>query len=579
MKTLHLLSASLLFCIVVSTSYGELARASFSGYLNARYPNDRPAGYEWGGFHYANIHTLMPIEDFGRYFQSGLFHTWYSPNIKGNRDQIGYHKIEGGPGYKPYLRFLSPTTPQKFTMGGVAGGFGSFSNGPGQGSPAFHRGDWDQNRGRYGAAQLSNRILYPLDGVNIENGTENKMFGYGYYALPLTEPKYITAGEQVPTGKHCWTLFFNTENFKGPVAFYTPYHWSKYTLDKPHLQGKTFDNNVMKAGRSFSMETQTTLGKRWIAPNGDKYFRVTPMTLPLDKDGIGRKGTMPMAFTSKKWKQLEAWFTGGPAAPTNFASSPKDVYISKVKGTLKGAGAGWKFVTPDTDGDGPEVREVIQVDTTSYMTRVEDRDKSTYAIKYSGDHIKRFSELGRVQLPEYYKLTKGDKKAKPVDAAAVPDESGLKQLNSKHDYADFFPIEFMKTDPITTPLHPAYKKSGPVIDAWKQPGPTAGPYKTKLSDGSVAVYYWYKFNEQPSILNSDMDEKERGIIQKRVELIHASWSKDDTYFPAPTQPLASIDAGLIVTPPAGLEIGYVPICVHQQLADEAIPQFPKIRAQ
>jgi len=41
---------------------------------------------------------------------------------------------------------------------------------------------------------------------------------YGYLPLPLTSPKASTAGKDVPTGNHCWTLFLNTGNFKGPVT-------------------------------------------------------------------------------------------------------------------------------------------------------------------------------------------------------------------------------------------------------------------------------------------------------------------------------------------------------------------------
>ena len=90
------------------------------------------------------------------------------------------------------------------------------------------------------------------------------------------------------------------------------------------------------------------------------------------------------------------------------------------------------------------------------------------------------------------------------------------------------------------------------------------------------VYYWYKFNEQPAILNSYMDKAERELMQKRVELIHEHWSIDERCFPDPAQPLASLDDALIVKPPRGLEVGYVPVCVHQQKAGEKLPKFKKV---
>ena len=130
---------------------------------------------------------------------------------------------------------------------------------------------------------------------------------------------------------------------------------------------------------------------------------------------------------------------------------------------------------------------------------------------------------------------------------------------------------------IKSPLHPNYKYHDEIVDAWLKPGPSAGPYVANLSDGSQVVYYWYKFNEQPAILNSDMDAAERELIQKRVELLHEHWSIDDRCFPEPTQPIASLDDNLIVTPPKGLEVGYVPICVHQQSAEDKLPSLKKVR--
>ena len=73
-----------------------------------------------------------------------------------------------------------------------------------------------------------------------------------------------------------------------------------------------------------------------------------------------------------------------------------------------------------------------------------------------------------------------------------------------------------------------------------------------------------------------MDKEERKLIQKRVELIHRHWSKKDKYFPRPNLPIA-VDPGLLVIPPKGLEIGYVPICVHQQLTKEKLPKFKAIK--
>jgi hypothetical protein len=101
---------------------------------------------------------------------------------------------------------------------------------------------------------------------------------------------------------------------------------------------------------------------------------------------------------------------------------------------------------------------------------------------------------------------------------------------------------------------------------WKKPGPVVGPFKVKIGDGSTLTYYWYRFADQPAILNADLTIAEREEMQKRVEKIQRLWTKDREYLPPPTVgKLASIDPALFVTPPAGLEIGYVPIVTRQEI--------------
>jgi len=117
---------------------------------------------------------------------------------------------------------------------------------------------------------------------------------------------------------------------------------------------------------------------------------------------------------------------------------------------------------------------------------------------------------------------------------------------------------------------PNERPSGPYVtpddaqSCWKKPGPVAGPFKAHPGDGSVVTYYWYRFADQPALLNADLTDKERQNLQARVEKLHRSWKKDREYLPPPTiGKLADIDPALIVTPPTGLEAGYVPIATRQ----------------
>lgn len=569
---------SLVSCLLLITTklYAEtsnqLNKAQFKPYIFFAYEADSPEDHNYGAFHYTNIHQTLPSDMVGPYYQSGLFHTWYRPtevyDSEGGyeRKRDGYHCMEGGVGYKPYLRFHSKSTPHKFTTGAVAGGFGSFSNGPGQGVPAFNRTKnsptkgWEKNLGRYGAAQLSNQLLYPLDGVGFMENTNNQMLGYGYYALPLTEPKESIAGSDTPVGNHCWTLFFNAKNFSGPVCFFTPYHWAKHSIDKPHLHGKCFDSSLLKLNSIYQRETNTVPAKQWAAQNGDLYYRITAFAMAADSDQIGRLGSMPMTIDGSMWDRLESWFDGGQAAVSRFGEIGKEIHVRRNKGGRLA------FKIND-----------ILINTGNFAERINDRDSSAAAFRWKGELVRKLHNSELMQIPEYYVLRKGSKRIVAIPESEVPTESRLQEVAFPEDAKEDFNFSPFENTPIITPLHPKYRYRDTIVDVWTMPGPTAGPFVAKLNDGSQAVYYWYKFNEQPAILNSHMSDTERELIQQRIEMIHRHWSKDDDYFPDPKQELAALDEGLIVDPPRGLEFGYVPICVHQQIAGEPLPDFPRIR--
>ncbi len=100
----------------------------------------------------------------------------------------------------------------------------------------------------------------------------------------------------------------------------------------------------------------------------------------------------------------------------------------------------------------------------------------------------------------------------------------------------------------------------------------AGPYKARLGDGSVVTYYWYRFADQPAMLNADLSDAERERMQAKVEMLHRAWNKDRTYLPLPAAgKLAELDPAQIVKPPKGLEAGYVPIATRHELAAGAKP--------
>ena len=80
----------------------------------------------------------------------------------------------------------------------------------------------------------------------------------------------------------------------------------------------------------------------------------------------------------------------------------------------------------------------------------------------------------------------------------------------------------------------------------------------------MVTYSWYRFVDQPSFQQYDWSEEKKAALQAFVEKIHANWPIDRDYMAPPSRgALVTLDPALLVTPPKGLEVGYVPIVTRQ----------------
>ncbi len=526
-----LLSLVLGVCLTQGAAFGQVLH----GYLGV--PNKGP-GNEYGGGFSMYVAAWPLLEDWpGSRFQTGLFGTWMFAQ-KPERELEGktYSDIEGGLGWWRDTRFATATP--KFIMGGVTLNFATWANGPGAGKGR----DWQKPQGKYGIAQLSPWVIWPPDGLNLAQGTCGELFGYGYLPLPLTEPKQSTAGHPVPTGNQCWTLFLNTENFKGPVAFFTPYFFSKHTIDRPDLAGIFLDSMPAAPGRALQMETQYIPAALELDRKKQLYARSAPTRFPLNGDDAS---VLVHRITSYKrsalWDTVEQWFAGGEAASGAIPSESS--FVHSIPGN------GWS--TWKIHGDDTPKEEQRKLDWDAFAKPVA-IDSHTFGYRWSEDWVARPRNKREAQLftlPEYFQLEENDENPiwNPILRKRVPVRSALGK-------ASFVPPE--------APVAEAYVT--PNDGCWSKPGPVAGPFKAKLGDGSVVTYHWFRFADQPALLNADLSDAEREQLQERVELLHRSWTRKRQYLPPPKLgKLASLDAALIVEPPRGFEVGYVPIVTRQ----------------
>lgn len=545
-----------------------MQKAKLSGYISSSRAAFTPtfnAGY--------SIYTAAwPIlnKHPGSMFQSGLFSTWmwakYPEGFpKGiEPDNRFYSDIEGGLGWWQNQRFATETP--KFLMGGVALNFNMIANGPATGA-----GGWEDAAtpyGLYGVAQLSPRLLFPPDGLNLKQDTNGELFGYGYLPLPFTDPKLKTAGKDVPTGDNSWTLFLNTENFKGPVAFFTPYFWSRSSAlgikdingNLVDLNGKFLDSRGTDPDKPFDIENQGMPGYVSVDSKSDTYARIAPVSFPRDANGDSVVLHRHIVYNKNAlWTSVQDWFKNGKTASgvVDMKESSEMAYSSQGRSSFKICPLGQNNQC---------LLEGIPINWDSFAKPVA-LNTTTYGFKWDPQLTSKTGSTSNpmVTLPEYFRLVKsadGKFTWAAVQPSDVPTETGLKTIEFKR-----VPINNKRA--YTTPLDDASLVN--TAASWKTLGPAkvagvkAGPYTAQLGDGSTVTYYWYRFADQPALLNADLTAAEREQMQLRVEKLHKSWKIDQNYLPGPTTgKLASLDPKLVVTPPAGLEVGYVPIVTRQE---------------
>jgi hypothetical protein len=503
--------------------------SSTSGYIEFL-ATDIPQPYGAGFSMYSAAWPIMETYP-GSEFQTGLFATWMFPKQATDPPAGFYSDVEGGLGWWRDTRF--PTVTPKFIMGGVAQDFSAIANGPSHGS--------EENGGIFGVAQLSPWLLFPIDGLNLKQGTNGELFGYGYYPLPFTKPKSTTAGANVPTGDQSWTLFLNTTNFKGPVCFFTPYFWTRPAVADPQWSDFLLDKRPTDPSKPYSIENQYIPSKTATAANGEQYGRTAPIRFPKNSGADSIVMHRVTNYTKQAlWDGVKAWFEGtGPA----------------VTGTLKPAGSfvmnftascsneSWGMIAEDAKAD-----EALRCDFDAFATAMITPDAKSFGFKWNPANTTTVG--ANVVLPQYYRRMKtgGQDRWLPATEAEAP--VGLRS------------VEFTRP---SEPEPDPYETSTDPTSSFMTPGPVAGPFKAYLGDNSVVTYYWYRFADQPALFHADLTSAEREEMQLKVVKLHQSWTKNLDYLAPPTVgTLATLDPAQVVTPPAGFEVGYVPIATRQE---------------
>ena len=497
-----------------------------------------PDGFGYGISFYSGVWPLLekPLS----YFQIGLPSTWIVPD---NRDfneplcPIGtiardnwpergpsyrdvFQTIEGGLGFWESTQFGS-TTP-KFRMNGTPNCYNKEISSPGWGFGQTKALEPEE----MGLAQLSNHLLVPPDGLTFNYVIPGELLGNAWMALPLTVPKEKNSDSNVSTGNQCWTLFINSSNFKGPLAFYIPEVWSRITNGYPTAEGHTLDTKQGIAGGG-AMEVNTVPYFENVDLKGNNFTKIPRLQYPVNEKGITvLMQDVTMYSKEALYLPLKLWIDSGDVVSGKF----RDIGSYSANCSTE----------PISLKQGPKNSKIVGIEN---IVETKMLGTSSFGLEW-----KKAKKLG--YFPEYFKQA-GDSMV-VITSSEVPAETHLKEQS-------FAPAK----------VGEAYTSSMVKGTPWTTPGPASGPYTCKLKDGSVITYYWYRFIDQPALQSIKLTDREKQNLQKIAEFIQTNWTANKQYMAPPTQgKLVGLDNAILVNPPKGLEIGYVPIVTHQSASDK-----------
>ncbi len=307
--------------------------------------------------------------------------------------------------------------------------------------------------------------------------------------------------------------------------------------------GRQLDVRPSNPIKNIALECQYVPAALETDNKNEAYAKIDPVSFPLNLNDQSVVMHRMTCYTKQAlWDGLKTWFEGGPPVTGEF--DPKGTFVLDFEAS---EGSSWGIRPEDAKKD-----ERVLINWNSFA-KASVTDPTTYCFTWDTSIVKPFisAKGGAVTLPKYYRLDRTNGHEEWVHTTADKAPAGLRKATFEH--------------PEEEPQKP-YDTPTDAKSSFMSPGPVAGPFKVRLGDHSILTYSWYRFADQPAMLNADLTNSEREELQKKIEKLHRAWTKDLNYIAPPTVgKLAEIDPALIVKPPKGFEIGYVPIATYQEL--------------
>ena len=373
-----------------------------------------------------------------------------------------------------------------------------------------------------GIVQISNRLVLPPDGLTL---SKTGLLGVSYLKTPLGK----TAASD---DRAYWTLLLDTDGFKGPVLYFLPEFFDTRPVGYEQQSAwlPDFGDGDVAANLGAPGYEWNTI-KAYRASDGS--YKIPKMVYPPSPIDPSRSVliTHPRKYSSADLHDpLDEWLSSTDGSAALDAAS---LMAGGQRASCYNSNQRASYRLDNTRG-------VYANEWGTLRTSVEDGE-CVWSLKLDGAPADGAA-------PAYF-----DKNGNALDEADAPPELVQQSFPQKTSFGPY--------DGIGRP------PSG---------GCTASPgaaddnlYCARTSSPSWVAYKWYKFVEQPAMQRANLDSNEKAYLQGRIEKLHrqlnadggaSAWIKSRG---AEAEGLAALEGSQLVTPPPGLEVGYVPVPLYE----------------
>jgi hypothetical protein len=467
-----------------------------------------------------------------------------------------------------------------------------------------------------GRVTLSNKMLVPPHLISFDEDQEafendgGISVGTAWAALPIIGNEFGAVSPGDSPGLLTWTFVIDSANYSGPLIAYTPQHWNLRmtrwntlemlesvfnwavgdSIADPSGQALVdfFNEEITETEMLVKIQNQSWYKDWWADSNkthgvspAEKYvptgIEMPPVPLFAMEEGgktfiKSYPPKVPNTFDQEPIAQNIQTFDAKliSAFTETFKSTAKD---SSWKKTFKDLGIPMHVERNERTGPlveffglkvmGEDYYDGSTINFNVPLLAATQNGETSIVIDWTS------TPKAEREIASYYEVV-GEKvigvtESEVPEALRLLDYGNLKNPTNLQNHFDN--IELPADDTFNT-------------DCWVCEDPNGCDkeiHQTTLDDGSVISYRWYRFIDQPVFWNMKREypdfytDSYLADLQMTMENMHRNWDGSVNLLERPADQarfhLAEIDHGLILDPPAGKEVGWVPIVTQVEHPD------------